>query len=292
MSYSFKKDFLIKPRYILKNARVCVNNSGYHYIDKLDPEVDISDSFDLSSLNDEANSYIEKQLQSNPYRPKSQINLLTKWMGSIRNKKILDIGCGGGAFLTRALKIDAITKGIELSDSRGAYCVNKGLDVVKRPIDSSYWLEYKNYFDCVSLWDVIEHVNDPELVLKSSYEVLESGGYIFIDTPCRDSFYHRFGVLTYKLTRGRLPTFLNIMYSSHQFGHKQIFSSKEMKILLTKIGFKSVHIIKFHELTFPYEFYLKKMFNNKIIIKILSKSLKIFFLVANIKNKIYVIAKK
>ena len=292
MSYSFTKDFSRKPQYILKNARVLINDSGFHYIDSLDPSSDISSFFNLKMLDEDTTTYIEKQLQSNPERPKNQIKLLKQWMGLIKGKKILDVGCGGGEFLRQAKKNNGITTGIELSDARGAYCLNKGLDVVKRPIDSSYWYDYKGNFDCVSLWDVIEHVNDPELVLRSAYEVLASQGYIFIDTPCRDSFYHRFGVLTYKLSQGRFPTFLNIMYSSHLFGHKQIFSSKEMSILLKKIGFKSVHVLKFHELSFPHEFYLKKMFKSVILIKVLSKILKVFFKFSNVKNKIYVVAKK
>jgi len=66
----------------------------------------------------------------------------------------------------------------------------------------------------VTLWDVIEHVNYPFEALQSAANVLKQGGFLLIDTPCRDSFYHQFGAFTYEITGGKLPTFLNAMYSS------------------------------------------------------------------------------
>ena len=124
--------------------------------------------------------------------------------------------------------------GIELSDSRARYARTKhGLEIYKRPIESDFWQKgYTNYFDAVTLWDVIEHVNYPFQTLQSAANVLKKGGLLLIDTPCRDSFYHQVGEMTYRLSGGRFPTFLNAMYSSHLFGHKQIFSTKEMKELV------------------------------------------------------------
>ncbi len=106
---------------------------------------------------------------------------------------------------------------------------------------------------------MIEHVNYPFQTLQCAANVLKQGGFLLIDTPCRDSFYHHFGEFTYRLTGGRSPTFLNAMYSSHLFGHKQIFSTGEMKQLFEEAGLQVIDLHKFHELSFPYDFYLKKL---------------------------------
>ena len=108
--------------------------------------------------------------------------------------------------------------GIELSASRAHYAKGKyDLNIVRRPIEDPYWLSQAEAFDAVTLWDVIEHVNYPVRTLESAVRTLRAGGWLFIDTPCRDSFYHRCGELTYKFSSGRCPTFLNSMYSAQKF---------------------------------------------------------------------------
>jgi 2-polyprenyl-6-hydroxyphenyl methylase/3-demethylubiquinone-9 3-methyltransferase len=207
---------------------------------------------------------------------------------------LLDIGCGGGLFLSKIKKLGVKVVGIELSDSRAEYAkTTHNLEIHKRPIESSFWEEnYNEYFNVITIWDVIEHVNFPLLTLKSTMKVLKKDGLLFIDTPCRDSFYHRFGELSYRLTKGKFPTFLNTMYSSKPFAHKQIFSTEEMKLLLEDIGFKIVLIKKIHELSFPYSYYLKKMLKLDFLVKIAEPLVKILLFLFPIKNKMLVVAKK
>jgi hypothetical protein len=113
-----------------------------------------------------------------------------------------------------------------------------------------------------------------------------------MDTPCRDSFYHRAGGITYKLTGGKYPTFLNAMYSSHMFGHKQIFSTTEMKGLFEAVGMEVVELRKFHELSFPYEFYLKKLVRSEVLVKLLLPLVRAFFWIFKIRNKMLVVGRK
>jgi len=251
-------------RYTLKNARVYVSPEGYHFTDYLDPVEEVLPEIDDSRLTGEEAAYIETQLQANSQRFRHQVEVLKKQL-PLRNSRVLDIGCGGGLFLSLLKQAGAETIGIELSDSRAAYAVSKhGLEIHKRPIESDFWQQaYKDQFDAVTVWDVIEHVNYPFQTLQCAVNVLKTSGVLLIDTPCRDSFYHQVGELTYRLSGGRFPTFLNAMYSSHAFGHKQIFSTTEMKELLTSCGLEVVQLQKFHELSFPYEFYLRKLLRSE-----------------------------
>jgi len=184
--------------------------------------------------------------------------------------------------------------GIELSDSRAQYARTKhGLEINKYPIEHEFWQKsYANCLDAVALWDVIEHVNYPFEALQSAANVLKPGGLLLIDTPCRDSFYHQFGALTYRLSGGKFPSFLNAMYSSHLFGHKQIFSTGEMKNLFESVGLEVIDLHKFHELSFPYEFYLKKLFKSEALVQLLLPAVRIFFKIFKIQNKMLVIGRK
>jgi len=279
--------------YKLKNADVYVSPNGFHFIDYLDPVEDISPEIDASQLTDEVASYIETQLQANALKFNNQANILKKHL-PLSNAKVLDIGCGGGLFLSLLKQEGAEVVGIELSDSRAQYAKAKhNLVIDKHPIENDHWQQgYLSHFDAATLWDVIEHVNYPQQTLQSAANVLKQGGLLLIDTPCRDSFYHQFGAFTYRLSGGKFPTFLNAMYSSHLFGHKQIFSTGEMKELFESVGLEIVDLHKFHELSFPYEFYLKKLFKSEFIVQLLLPFVKIFFKIFKIQNKMLVIGRK
>jgi cyclopropane fatty-acyl-phospholipid synthase-like methyltransferase len=280
-------------RYKLKNANVYVSEGGYHFTDYLDSLNEISPEIDASQLTEKESAYIETQLHANSQKFQHQVTVLKKHL-TLHNAKVLDIGCGGGLFLSLLKWEGAEGMGIELSDSRAHYAATKhGLEIHKRPIESDLWQKgYARYFDAVTLWDVIEHVNYPLQTLQCAANVLRRGGLLLIDTPCRDSFYHQAGELTYRLSGGRLPTFLNAMYSSHLFGHKQIFSTGEMKELFQSCGLEVIELQKFHELSFPYEFYLRKLLRSETLVRLLLPIVKAFFWLFKIRNKMLVIGRK
>ena len=280
-------------RYQLRNANVYVSQGGYHFTDYLDPVSKISPEIDPSQLTRDEAVYIETQLHANAQKFEHQVEALEKYL-HLRNANVLDIGCGGGLFLSLLKQQGAQVAGIELSDSRAYYAATRhGLEIHKHPIESDFWQKgYKDQFDAVTLWDVIEHVNYPFQTLQCAANVLKKGGLLLIDTPCRDSFYHQAGELTYRLSGGRFPTFLNAMYSSHLFGHKQIFSTGEMKELFKSCGLEVVELRKFHELSFPYEFYLKKLLRSKVLVKLLLPLVRAFFRLFKIRNKMLVIGRK
>ena len=280
-------------RYRLKNANVYVSRAGYHFTDYLDPVHEISPEIDASKLTPEESAYIETQLQANAQRFRHQVDMLRKHL-PLQDAKVLDIGCGGGLFLSLLKREGAQVVGIDLSDSRAHYAAARhGLEIHKQPIENDFWQTgYKDHFDAVTLWDVIEHVNYPFKTLQSAANVLKIGGLLLIDTPCRDSFYHQVGEITYRVSGGRFPTFLNAMYSSHLFGHKQIFSTSEMKELFRSCGLEVIELQKFHELSFPYEFYLRKLLRSGALVKLTLPLVKTFFRLFKIRNKMLVVGSK
>jgi 2-polyprenyl-3-methyl-5-hydroxy-6-metoxy-1,4-benzoquinol methylase len=281
-----------EPKYKLTNANVFVSAGGFHYIDHLDPMEEVSPEIDGSGLTEAEVAYIEKSLQSNPERLENQIAAVKRHT-TIAGKKALDIGCGGGLFLSKLKAEGADVTGIELSDTRAFYAKEKhGFEVIKRTIEDNYWSEFHGTFDIVTLWDVIEHVNYPFATLQAAAKMLKPGGILLIDTPCRDAFYHRFGELTYMLSGGKFATFLNTMYSAKPFGHKQILSFAEMRRLLDAAGLNVAELNRFHELSFPYRFYLKKLVRSDLFVKILLPFVHVFFVIFPIRNKMLAIGRK
>jgi 2-polyprenyl-6-hydroxyphenyl methylase/3-demethylubiquinone-9 3-methyltransferase len=282
-----------EPKYKLRNGDLFVSPEGIHFLEHLDPVGEMSTEVDETKLTDEVVSYIENALQSNEGRFQNQVNIVKDYL-ELNLSKFLDIGCGGGLFLSKVKNLGSDVVGIELNEHRVKYARDiYELEVIKQPIESPFWFEnYNEYFDALTIWDVIEHVNYPLSTLQSAKKVLKKNGLIFIDTPCRDSFYHRFGELSYNVTNGVFPTFLNTLYSNQLFGHKQIFSTLEMKSLLEEVGFEVLLVKKFHELSFPYSFYLKKMLMYDLLVKLALPLVKTFLFVFPVKNKMLIIARK
>jgi len=95
----------------------------------------------------------------------------------IKNKKVLDFGCGNGGFLTRAKTVAKKVAGIELQKSMESFYIENGLEVVQN-ID-----EVDEKFDFITLFHVLEHLKDPVELLKSLGAKLEADGQIIIEVP-------------------------------------------------------------------------------------------------------------
>lgn len=285
-----------KLKFRLRNANVYESPEGFHFIDYLDKTESIDPNITCDTIADDEVQYIERSLQSSFERFRNQVDLVKRFtpQNRLNELKLLDVGAGGGLFLNLAQREKAEVLGIELSDSRAFYASSKySLRIAKRPLeDKEYWRGMADTFDIVTFWDVIEHVNFPQETINASAKLLKNGGLVFIDTPYRESFYHRFGEFTYALSGGKVPTFLNIMYSAHPFGHKQIFSVRELKDALRSGGFEVLHVEKFHELSFPIRYYLNKLLLSDILARAAEPLVHAFFSMFQIRNKMVVVARK
>lgn len=100
------------------------------------------------------------------------------------NKTVLDIGCGAG-FLTNALgQAGHQVFGIDLSPS--SLAIARQYDPTKQvsyQLANAYSLPYPaQTFDIVCAMDVLEHVEEPRLLISEASRVLKAGGFFFFHT--------------------------------------------------------------------------------------------------------------
>lgn len=133
-----------------------------------------------------------------------------------KKRTILDIGCAGGAFLKAADDLGFNVVGIEPSTWLCEYGKNNyGLDL--RPgVLSDYEFDTAS-FDIISLWDVIEHLAQPQKVLTKAYTLLKDDGFLIINFPDYNS-------LASRLLGRRWPFLLSVhlIYYSPQTIEKQL----------------------------------------------------------------------
>jgi 2-polyprenyl-6-hydroxyphenyl methylase/3-demethylubiquinone-9 3-methyltransferase len=163
-------------RYSLGDARVFESENGFHFTDYLDHLNEHNRAGNSPVLTDDVREYIQYSLQSNSQRFSRHVALARRFV-DVSNARCLDVGCGGGLFLSRLKSLGSEVHGVDPNVPRVQYAREQyDIEVSTKPIESNYWQhEYSDAFDLVTLWDVIEHVNLPFQTLCAAYNLVRSG---------------------------------------------------------------------------------------------------------------------
>jgi len=99
-----------------------------------------------------------------------------------RKGRLLDIGCGSGAFLAKMRELGWNVTGVEF-DRKTVKVAREhfGLNIYEGTLEEADFFE--NEFDVLTMNHVIEHFYDPITTLKEVYRILKPGGKLVIITP-------------------------------------------------------------------------------------------------------------
>ena len=110
----------------------------------------------------------------------------TKAIQSSRQQSILDYGCGTGYFLQTMQQQGWHTTGIEIDPGARAFAKLKfGLETIA-PEAMSHLDDHS--FDAITLWHVMEHVEELDTLLDELRRLLKPGGSLLIALPNHRSF--------------------------------------------------------------------------------------------------------
>lgn len=141
---------------------------------------------------------------------------------------VLDVGTAGGAFLEAATTLGYRARGIEPSRSLVESACARGLRVDQGTLDTLSLPEKS--FDLICLWDVLEHLPQPEHALRRLLPLLRPKGRLLINFP--DA-----GTWPARLAGRRYWWILSV--------HLHHFTRKTLTNLCARVGFEVVHFQRF-----------------------------------------------
>ena len=138
---------------------------------------------------------------------------------------VFDIGCGFGHFLLTGKQLGYNVTGVEMSKANLDY-IRKNLDL---EVQEKNFLDVKEdkKYDIMTLWDVLEHMDDADKIIAKVSVMLKPGGTIFIQVPQIDSFFARL---------------LKDKWWEMGLDHVNYFSHKTIKQLFAQYGIEVVKI--------------------------------------------------
>jgi 2-polyprenyl-3-methyl-5-hydroxy-6-metoxy-1,4-benzoquinol methylase len=147
----------------------------------------------------------------------------------IKDKKLLDFGCGAGGFLSLAKEISKNVAGVELEKAFQSKFKEGSLNVFSNEYEA---IETNDTWDIISAFHVLEHIKDPIRTLKNLALVLDKNGELIIEVP---------NINDALLTLYENKAFSEFYYWSN---HLFMFNVKTLEDLVKKAGFK-VNWIKY-----------------------------------------------
>ena len=98
-----------------------------------------------------------------------------------KTNNILDIGCGNGHFLEVAAKRGWNVYGTEFTDEAIDVCNKKNIKMNQGILNPENYNKIE--FDVITSFEVIEHINNPEIEIQNIKKLLRTKGLFYFTTP-------------------------------------------------------------------------------------------------------------
>ena len=148
----------------------------------------------------------------------------------LKNRRVLDVGCGCGNFIDKIKESTDFCVGIDAAIAQVNYAnakfKNEKTAFVEASADSIPYPD--EHFDLIFCSELIEHLLNPEEVIKEMKRLLKASGELIMTTPNYSSFWPVLELVWNKVSK--------VDYY-HQ--HITKFNKKKLEEALNREGFKS-----------------------------------------------------
>jgi 2-polyprenyl-6-hydroxyphenyl methylase/3-demethylubiquinone-9 3-methyltransferase len=152
--------------------------------------------------------------KNSEFKPLHDINpLRANWIDNlapVAEKKVLDVGCGGGILAESLAQRGAQVTGIDMGDAplgvARLHQLESGLSIdYQKSTAEDFAQKHENAFDVVTCLEMLEHVPDPSSVVKACAKMVKPGGHVFFSTINRNPKAFLFAIIGAEYVLRLLP---------------------------------------------------------------------------------------
>lgn len=181
----------------------------------------------LVQLNGEPVPYYKEVIRSSAYSTEMKefrLEQFKDFIGkySLKNKKIIEIGCGRGEYLSAIEQSGGDAYGLEYSEDSANQGVKSGLNVLKGFVENEDYKIKNAPFDAFCTFNFLEHLPDPNAVLRGICDNLADGAVGLVEVPNFDMILK------------------NNLFSEFMTDHLSYFSKETLKMVLEMNGFRII----------------------------------------------------
>ncbi len=153
-----------------------------------------------------------------------------------KNTRVLDLGCGNGVMMDYLQSDKQCTGyGIEIDDAMIPLCVERGVSVIQRDLETGLSIFGNDTFDTVLCLSALQMMKDVEGVLR---DIARVGQEAIVSFPNFAYWPHRIALL-----RGRMPVSKSLPYEWYDTPNLRCATIRDFEELADEVGLRVLECV-------------------------------------------------
>lgn len=172
---------------------------------------------------------------------------------SLKDRAVLDVGCGGGILAESLARHKAKVTGIDIADCALAiakqHAQQEGLEIAYHHGTAEEWVtEHSATYDILTCMELLEHVPHPEQLVQACAALVKPSGQLFFSTLNRNLKAFLYAIVGAEYVLNLLPR------GTHEYA--KFIRPFELEEMLSTAGLRLTNICGIHYHPFNKEYYL------------------------------------